>query len=89
MTEAQQPSLTPRQQEILARVVEEYVATGDPVGSKTLVARTQLEVSSSTVRYELAVLEEQGLLSHPHTSAGVVRGPPHPALDRRRLDRSR
>jgi heat-inducible transcriptional repressor len=72
MKNAQRPSLTPRQQEILARVVEEYVATGDPVGSKTLVARTQLEVSSSTVRYELAVLEEQGLLTHPHTSAGRV-----------------
>jgi heat-inducible transcriptional repressor len=72
MTDAQQPGLTPRQQEILARVVEEYVATGNPVGSKTLVSRTQLEVSSSTVRYELAVLEEQGLLTHPHTSAGRV-----------------
>ncbi|HZB86579.1 MAG TPA: hypothetical protein VE289_08460, partial [Gaiellaceae bacterium] len=72
MTHAQQPGLTPRQEEILARVVEEYVATGNPVGSKTLVARTHLDVSSSTVRYELAVLEEQGLLTHPHTSAGRV-----------------
>jgi heat-inducible transcriptional repressor len=64
--------LTLRQEEILARVVEEYVATGSPVGSKTLVQRSQLEVSSSTVRYELAMLEEQGLLTHPHTSAGRV-----------------
>jgi heat-inducible transcriptional repressor len=72
MMEMQQPRLTPRQEEILARVVEEYVATGSPVGSKTLVQRSQLEVSSSTVRYELAVLEEQGLLTHPHTSAGRV-----------------
>ena len=54
------------------RVVEEYVATGAPVGSKTLVERAAMDVSSSTVRYELAVLEEQGLLSHPHTSAGRV-----------------
>jgi heat-inducible transcriptional repressor len=66
------PVLTPRQEEILVRVVEEYVATGAPVGSKTLVERAAMDVSSSTVRYELAVLEEQGLLSHPHTSAGRV-----------------
>src|SRR3954468_10932615 len=66
------PTLTERQAEILLRVVEEYVATGSPVGSKTLVERAAMEVSSSTVRYELAVLEEQGLLSHPHTSAGRV-----------------
>jgi heat-inducible transcriptional repressor len=72
MTETRQPHLTMRQEEILARVVEEYVATGSPVGSKTLVQRSQLDVSSSTVRYELAVLEEQGLLTHPHTSAGRV-----------------
>ena len=62
--------LSPRQQEILALVVQEYVATGAPVGSKSLVERSSLEVSSSTVRYELAQLEDLGLLSHPHTSAG-------------------
>jgi heat-inducible transcriptional repressor len=62
--------LSPRQEQILALVVQEYVATGAPVGSKTLVERSSLEVSSSTVRYELAQLEELGLLSHPHTSAG-------------------
>lgn len=66
------PELTARQEEILARVVQEYVATGTPVGSKTLVERSTLDVSSSTVRYELAQLEEFGLLSHPHTSAGRV-----------------
>jgi heat-inducible transcriptional repressor len=64
------PELSPRQQEILALVVQEYVATGAPVGSKALLERSALEVSSSTVRYELAQLEELGLLSHPHTSAG-------------------
>ena len=72
MVDAQDSQLSPRQELILARVVEEYVATGAPVGSKTLVQRAGLEVSSSTVRYELAVLEEQGLLMHPHTSAGRV-----------------
>jgi heat-inducible transcriptional repressor len=72
MADAQELRLTARQEVILARVVEEYVATGAPVGSKTLVARPGLDVSASTVRNELAVLEEQGLLMHPHTSAGRV-----------------
>jgi heat-inducible transcriptional repressor len=72
MVDAQELRLTQRQELILAHVVEEYIATGTPVGSKTLVARAGLGVSSSTVRNELAVLEEQGLLMHPHTSAGRV-----------------
>ena len=55
-----------------AGVVEEYVATGEPVGSKTLVERSGLHVSSSTVRSELAELESLGLLTHPHTSAGRI-----------------
>ena len=64
--------LTPRQQEILRRVVEEYVATGQPVGSKTLVETAGLTAAASTVRAELAELESLGLLTHPHTSAGRV-----------------
>jgi heat-inducible transcriptional repressor len=64
--------LTERQRAILRRVVEEYVATGQPVGSKMLVRRAGMSVSSSTVRNELAELESQGLLTHPHTSAGRV-----------------
>ena len=64
--------LTPRQEAILVRVVEKYVETGAPVGSKTLVAARGLSVSSSTVRNELSQLEEFGFLSHPHTSAGRV-----------------
>src|SRR5438132_1883767 len=64
--------LTARQREILRRVVEEYVSTGEPVGSKTLVERTAMSVSPSTVRNELAALEERGLLTHPHTSAGRI-----------------
>jgi heat-inducible transcriptional repressor len=62
--------LTPRKREILRRVVEEYVLTGQPVGSKHLVEQGGLGVSPSTVRSELAELERWGLLSHPHTSAG-------------------
>src|SRR5215471_8008967 len=64
--------LSERQLEILARVVEEYVATSIPVGSKVLVERSGFGVSSSTVRAELAELERLGLLTHPHTSAGRV-----------------
>ncbi len=64
--------LSDRQREILRGIVEEYVASGVPVGSKTLVERAGFDVSSSTVRAELADLERQGLLTHPHTSAGRV-----------------
>jgi len=53
-------------------VVEEYVASGQPVGSKTLVERSGLGFSASTLRAELAELESLGLLMHPHTSAGRV-----------------
>jgi heat-inducible transcriptional repressor len=63
-------NLSERQREILRRVVEEYVATGQPVGSKTLVERAAMNVSPSTVRNELQELEQRGLLTHPHTSAG-------------------
>jgi heat-inducible transcriptional repressor len=62
--------LSPRKREILRRVIEEYVATGQPVGSHAVVAVSDLGVSSSTVRHELADLEALGLLTHPHTSAG-------------------
>ena len=65
-------AISDRQRRILRHVVEEYVATGQPVGSKTLVDRSELGVSSSTVRSELAALEAHGLLMHPHTSAGRV-----------------
>ncbi len=64
--------LTARQQEILRRVVEEFVASGQPVGSKTLVQKPSIDAGPSTVRAELAELESFGLLAHPHTSAGRV-----------------
>ena len=70
--EAMSVPLTDRQRQLLFSVVEEYVATRQPVGSKTLVERTALPVSPSTVRAELADLERLGLLTHPHTSAGRV-----------------
>jgi heat-inducible transcriptional repressor len=64
--------ITPRQALILRKVVEAYNETGQPVGSKTLAADPELEFGPSTIRNELAILEEQGLLAHPHTSAGRV-----------------
>jgi heat-inducible transcriptional repressor len=64
--------LTPRQREFLRSVVEVYVTTAQPVGSKSLVERGHLSVSPSTVRSELAELEARGMLTHPHTSAGRV-----------------
>jgi heat-inducible transcriptional repressor len=64
--------LSPRKREILRRVVAEFIATGEPVGSKSLVERSGLPFSPSTVRNELAELETLGLLTHPHTSAGRI-----------------
>jgi heat-inducible transcriptional repressor len=64
--------LTTRQEAILRMVVEQHVQTGHPVGSKHIAGREGLAVASSTVRYELARLEDLGFLNHPHTSAGRV-----------------
>ena len=64
--------LSPRQELILRLVVNAHTTTGAPVGSKALAADPALAASPSTVRNELATLEEQGLLAHPHTSAGRV-----------------
>ncbi|MFW0169117.1 heat-inducible transcriptional repressor HrcA [Rothia sp. P4278] len=62
----------PRRLQVLQAIVEEYVHTREPVGSKTLIERRQLGVSSATVRNDMAALEEQGLISAPHASAGRV-----------------
>ncbi len=65
-------NLTPRQQKILKIIISEYIHTGVPIGSKTLVAKYRLGVSSATVRNEMATLEERGYLTQPHTSAGRI-----------------
>jgi heat-inducible transcriptional repressor len=62
--------LTPRQELLLGKVVDAFAASGQPVGSKALAADPEVACAPSTVRNELAVLEEAGLLAHPHTSAG-------------------
>jgi heat-inducible transcriptional repressor len=64
--------LTPRQELLLRKVVETHVEGGQPVGSKSLAGEGEITWGPSTVRHELAVLEEHGLLAHPHTSAGRV-----------------
>jgi len=64
--------LSPRQELLLRKVVEGYLDAGQPVGSRALAENEHVSWGPSTVRNELAILEEQGLLAHPHTSAGRV-----------------
>ncbi|MEW6154284.1 MAG: heat-inducible transcriptional repressor HrcA [Actinomycetota bacterium] len=64
--------LDERKAAILKAVVEEYIQTAQPVGSASVVRATSLPVSTATVRNELSVLERDGFLDHPHTSAGRV-----------------
>ena len=62
--------LSERKEKILAAIVERYIATGEPVGSKTLLEFSSLPVSSATIRNEMAELSRLGFLDQPHTSAG-------------------
>jgi heat-inducible transcriptional repressor len=64
--------LDDRKLDVLRAIIEDYVATREPVGSKALVDRHSLGVSSATVRNDMAVLEEEGYIVQPHTSAGRV-----------------
>jgi heat-inducible transcriptional repressor len=64
--------LSPRQERILCKVVDGYLLTGQPVASRGIVADGDLDCGPSTARNELALLEEYGLLAHPHVSAGRV-----------------
>ena len=68
-------NLTDRQKKILRAVVDSYVATAEPVGSKAIAAQPDMNFSSATIRNEMAYLTEQGLLEQPHTSAGRVPSP--------------
>lgn len=67
--------LSGRKKKILAAVVEEYIRTAEPVGSKTVAQTAQLGCSSATIRNELAELASMGYLEQPHTSAGRVPTP--------------
>lgn len=64
--------LDDRKTAILAAVVQEYISTGQPVGSASIAGEPSVSVSSATVRSELAVLEHDGFLVQPHTSAGRI-----------------
>ena len=61
-----------RKLQILGAIVEDYVSTREPVGSKSLLERHELGVSAATVRNDMSLLEEEGLIHQPHTSAGRV-----------------
>jgi heat-inducible transcriptional repressor len=64
------PSLSPRQIEILKAIIEEYIATAEPVGSETLEKKYNLGVSPATIRNEMVRLTQLGMLRQPHASAG-------------------
>ena len=64
--------LDDRKLAVLRAIVQDYVSTMEPVGSKALVDRHQLDVSPATIRNDMAVLEEQGYIAQPHTSAGRI-----------------
>lgn len=67
--------ISERKKRILAAVVDEYIATAEPVGSKLIAQKSGLEVSSATIRNELAELTSMGYLEQPHTSAGRIPTP--------------
>ncbi len=64
--------LDDRKKKILSSVVEDYIESAEPVGSKTLVEKYHLDYSSATIRNDMKVLEEEGYLEQPHVSAGRV-----------------
>ena len=64
--------LDDRKLAVLRAIVEDYVSTNEPVGSKALAERHNLGVSPATIRNDMAVLEEQGYIAQPHTSAGRI-----------------
>src|SRR5919199_4224750 len=64
--------LNERERQVLAAVIQSYVATAEPAGSRTLSRRFGLGVSPATIRNTMSDLEEKGFLFHPHTSAGRI-----------------
>ena len=67
-----QMELTERKMIILQAIVRNYLETGEPVGSRTISKYTDLNLSSATIRNEMADLEEMGYIIQPHTSAGRI-----------------
>lgn len=64
--------LDARKKNVLLAIVQDYIATAEPVGSRTIARKYKLGVSSATIRNEMADLEEMGFIEQPHTSAGRV-----------------
>lgn len=64
--------MTTRQEHILLKIVETYIETGDPVGSKSLISKYNLDFSSATIRNDMAALEKEGYLEKSHTSSGRI-----------------
>jgi heat-inducible transcriptional repressor len=64
--------LDDRKLDVLRAIVEDFVSTNEPVGSKALAERHDLRVSPATIRNDMAALEDEGYLTHPHTSAGRI-----------------
>ena len=64
--------LDERKQKILKAIIKTYLETGEPVGSRTISKYTDLNLSSATIRNEMADLEEMGYILQPHTSAGRI-----------------
>lgn len=65
-------SLSEREKQVLLYIVEQYVTTATPIGSRTLSKSTDLKLSPASIRNVMADLEERGLIGHPHTSAGRI-----------------
>lgn len=74
--------LDARKRNILTRLIESYIRTGEPVGSKAIADKLDTQVSSATVRNEMAALTEMGYLEQPHTSAGARQPKGLPLLHR-------
>jgi heat-inducible transcriptional repressor len=66
------PELTERQKTLLVLIIRDYIESAQPVGSKRLAEHYHINLSSATIRYEMAALTEMGYLRQPHTSAGRV-----------------
>ena len=64
--------LSERKTKILHAIIKNYLETGEPVGSRTISKYTDLNLSSATIRNEMADLEELGYIMQPHTSAGRI-----------------
>jgi len=64
--------IDPRKQKILQAIIQQFINTAEPVGSKTILISYKLSVSPATIRNDMVQLEKQGLITQPHTSAGRI-----------------